>query len=407
MIKNSFYNFIIQFSNYLIPLLLIPYLTRTLGQESFGKIAFTQSFVMLANILPEYGFSLSATRDIASNRSNVELLGLIVSKTIFSKLALLIVATIIISPLYFIIPIFKDDVILFLSGFILLATISINTDWFFLGMESLKSYTIATVLGKIILISFTFYFIDNKSNPHTYLLILAFSTLLTNFINLLNLKNKVKLIIPRFNEILVNIKESVNLFVFKFTVSLYTSANAFIVGLLLTPKEVGIFSGAEKIVKAFAGLWVPMNNAIYPRVNNLINKDFNAAKKIIKVSLLFYSFLSLTLVIFLIFFGEKIVIVFLGRNFIEAAELLKILSPIIFLIAVSNVLGILWLLPLKRDKEFNFIIISAGILNLLLGVPLTNYFGITGMAISITITEFFVTIYCIYTVSKFKEARVV
>ncbi|MCS7052880.1 MAG: oligosaccharide flippase family protein, partial [Ignavibacterium sp.] len=46
LVKNSIYTFTIQFFNYIVPLLLIPYLTRTLGQDGFGKVAFAQSFVM-------------------------------------------------------------------------------------------------------------------------------------------------------------------------------------------------------------------------------------------------------------------------------------------------------------------------------------------------------------------------
>ena len=38
--KNFFFLFLVQFSNYVLPFLVIPLLTRTLGVEGFGKYAF-------------------------------------------------------------------------------------------------------------------------------------------------------------------------------------------------------------------------------------------------------------------------------------------------------------------------------------------------------------------------------
>lgn len=386
---------------------MIPYLTRTLGQEGFGKVIFSQSFVMLANILPEYGFSLSATRDIAANRSNYDKLCLIVSNTIYSKFFLLTISCLIISPLGFIIPIFRDNLDLFLISFLLLFSMSINSDWFFYGMENLKYYTLATVLGKTTLVIMTFFLINNHSKPYVYLLIFSITTLITNVINLILLGKQVDFIKVKFNYILKNIREALNLFIFKLSVSLYTSSNSFLVGLILGPKEVGIFSGAEKIIKAFVGIWGPLNNTLYPRLNNLLSTDIKKAKKIIKSALFLYALLSLGLVIFLLFLGDNIAVLFLGKDFLNSSEILKFLSPIIFLIAISNVLGILWLLPLKKDKQFNFVIISAGLINLALGIPLTISFGILGMAISIVITELYVTLGSIYLVSKIKEFRIV
>ena len=58
----------IQLVNFIIPLITLPYLTRTLGVEMFGKIAFVQVVMTFASLFTDFGFSWSATREIAAVR---------------------------------------------------------------------------------------------------------------------------------------------------------------------------------------------------------------------------------------------------------------------------------------------------------------------------------------------------
>lgn len=48
----------VQFANYLLPLITLPYLTRVLGPESWGSLVVVQSFAQYLSLLVEYGFNL-------------------------------------------------------------------------------------------------------------------------------------------------------------------------------------------------------------------------------------------------------------------------------------------------------------------------------------------------------------
>jgi PST family polysaccharide transporter len=70
--KNIAALYALQFASYVIPLLLLPWLTRTLGPAGFGRLSFSIAVMSYFLLLSDYGFNLSATRSVAVHRNEPE-----------------------------------------------------------------------------------------------------------------------------------------------------------------------------------------------------------------------------------------------------------------------------------------------------------------------------------------------
>ena len=65
LLTNTLWLYSLQGLNYVLPMLVLPYLIRVLGVGNYGLIAVAQAFAQYFTIFTDYGFNLSATKRIA------------------------------------------------------------------------------------------------------------------------------------------------------------------------------------------------------------------------------------------------------------------------------------------------------------------------------------------------------
>src|SRR5678809_1376177 len=84
--QNTLVLYAVQITGYLIPLITLPYLARILAPDKFGVVAFAQNVVWYFVILTDYGFNVTATREIAIHREDSERVSRIFSTVLTAKL---------------------------------------------------------------------------------------------------------------------------------------------------------------------------------------------------------------------------------------------------------------------------------------------------------------------------------
>jgi len=117
LLSNFFSLSILQGANYILPLRIFPYLVRVLGVEKYGLIAFASAFIFYFNIITDYGFNLTATKEIFIHRNNKEKLNEIFNAVLIIKLSLMIISFVVMRVIILNIEKFKEYTFLYLLSF--------------------------------------------------------------------------------------------------------------------------------------------------------------------------------------------------------------------------------------------------------------------------------------------------
>jgi len=100
----------VQAANYLIPLITLPYLTRTLGVEAWGEVALSQVIISYFSLVTNWGFSWSAARKIAAAGDNSSHLERVFFATWLAQLVLASMMIFILLTLVVFVPYFNNNI---------------------------------------------------------------------------------------------------------------------------------------------------------------------------------------------------------------------------------------------------------------------------------------------------------
>lgn len=389
---NNFLNLgSIQIADMLLPLVTVPYIVRVVGFEKVGVIAFATAVVSYFNILINYGFNLTATKQISQNSLDPSELNKIFFNVFWTKIVLIVVSTFILNIL-FIIPKFKSEYLIYSLLFGNIVFQNLIPTWFLQGMQDLNYSTIITVFFKVIYTILVFIFIDEQIDYW----ILALLPFLSSFLSFLAIgvyikrKYKLKYLNANAKNIIEELNSGKFVFLSQLKISLFNNFNILILGFFLNDKAVGIFSSADKVIKLISSIQIPIVSALFPYFSKILKEDlYNGIRNLKKIAL--YGGTLYTIIIAIIFFLAPVASKILFGSYVEEISLLiRIMLLIPLFVFLNNLYGTQILLNMGQDKIFLKNILLAAIFNLVFIVPLTLYLNIYGTALSILITEFIV-----------------
>ena len=384
----------IQLVQYLLPLITFPYLTRVLGPANFGKVAFAVAFITYFQILTDYGFNFSATREISIHRDETERVSRIYSSVMVTKTILLAVTFMAMLVTVFLIDRFRSDYLLYIFTYGLVVGNLLFPVWFFQGVERMRYISILRIVSSLIYTALIFLAVRG---PGDYLYVPLINS--AGFIavglysqRIVMREFGVKFMIPSPSDIREQLLEGWHLFISTLAISLYTTSNRFILGLLVSSATLGYYAVAEDITRALQGIVSPISQAIYPYFSRIQKDDRERAKYELRKMLIFMGVLTFGLSVALVFLAPLIVGILAGPSYGESIPLLQILVFIIFAIGVNNILGVQGLVSFGYKEKFTRIVIFAGLVHIGLLLGLVMLLGSGGAAVAVVTTEIIIGI---------------
>ena len=394
LVSNIFSLGFLQATTYILPLLTVPYLVRVLGPEYFGLLAFATATISYFALLTDYGFNLSATRQISIHRSNVDKLSEIFSAVIILKIILMVISFILMSLVVLSFDKFSEHWEVFLITYGLVLGQTIFPVWLFQGMESMKHITFFNIIAKGFFAACIFIFVHEQND---YLLVPLFTSMgfiLVGIWSFYLAKSKFNVVFSwQSTSVLKHqLVEGWYVFISTIAISLYTISTTFILGLFTNNMVVGYYSAADKIVHAVKGIYVPVSRAIYPVISIKVSKNKSDTIKFLRKFALMAGAGMFAISAIQYHLADLIVKIIMGDQYEPSILLLKIMAFLPFLVALSNIFGIQTMLNLGFQKSFSVLVFIGASVGMLLALVLVPIYGAVGAAVGLLITEALVTV---------------
>lgn len=374
IIKNFSYLSIIQVFNMLLPLIVFPYLIRVLGSEKYGLVVFAQAIILYLNIIINFGFNLSATKQVSIYRDDKKKIGEIASTVLILKILLFVVACLIVIGIIFFLPQAKPYKLLYLLSLSMCFYEVIFPLWYFQGIEKMKYITLLNLISRTIFVSLIFLLVKR---PDDYLLVPGLNGIGAVLSGLLALyivfiKDKIRFHPPKLIHLKEHFSEAFPFFISNVSGQIYVKANKIILGLVLGMESVTLYDIAEKVISVLKIPQRLFNQAIYPKISRENNTDI--VKTTFKLSLIFN--ISITLIIIIL--AKPIVLTLGGNVMFSAVNVLRILAISIPIIGINSVYVMQLMLPFGYERDYMRISLESLFLYILF-ISLFYYFKYLGI----------------------------
>ena len=223
--------FTLKGAEYIVSFITLPYLLRVLGPEHYGMVVFAQTVMNYGSLLVDYGFNLTAPRDIA--KAEKKDVPLHFSAILTARLLLLIFGIVLGSIAVYV---FSDWLDTYLILCVLPAAIgtAIFPIWYYQGIQQMRFITIFNIVAKTIAVMGIFLFVQDESDYYQAAFLQSVTPFLAGVISLgmLCCSSRTLFLIPTREDVWEKLKDGWEIFCSTLFISLYTNSNIFILRIL-------------------------------------------------------------------------------------------------------------------------------------------------------------------------------
>lgn len=367
--KNTAFLAIVQLSIYFAPLVILPYLTRTLTPQDYGVYAAGFSMFAMLSTIGDYGFSSYGPYMVASRPGQTRVLNRVLSTVVWATAVISIPLSMLAPILAFTNSAWRSQLLFFaLIG----ASVLVNCllpIWFFQGIQRAQAIVLGTIVSRGLFVLSILIFVRGAED----LWKAAAGNLLSLLITLILyyvLLRKYGFTIgsTRPSTIFRTLKAATPFFISKSAVVAYTSAFPVVIGAASGSKQVAIYSIADQLYRAARSIGQPIMRALFPHA---------VKEKSVRGPITVACFLAIlgifALLVFWIF-GYELLVFFVGPGYEQSYGVLLVLLIALVFSGPAQLLGFPAFGAIGKMKYANYSVYAGGILAVLL-VVLSFFIG--------------------------------
>ena len=403
VVKNYLYNVGYQILAIIVPLITSAYIARVLRPAGVGANAFTSSIIQYFILLASMGIGLYGNRQIAYVREDKKKLAkcfweIQIVKTVMTLFAFIVF---VIFMLFY-----KRQTNYMWAQSINLVAVAFDISWVYEGIENFKVTVLKNAIVKIVSTAAIFIFIKNSHDVTLYIIVLAVSTLLGNLTLWGNIHYDLSKVQLRTLNPWPHFFPMIELFIPQIATQVYVQLNKTMLGAMINETASGYYQYSDNLVKLILALVTATGTVMLPHVANAFShNDMVKVNHMLYKSFDFVSALAYPMMFGLASISLTLVPKYYGPGYGPVGPAMMIESIVILMIGWSNVLGVQYLLPIHKQKEFTMSVTTGAIINIILNIPLIRMWGLNGAMWSTVLSETGVTLYQLYAVRDYLDYK--
>lgn len=384
IVNNTIMLMIFNIAKIVFPFITLPYLTRILTTDSYGIVAYVKTVMSYMQIFVDFGFVLSATKDIVKCREDKNEMERVIGDTMVARVILGGLGFVVVLILSLALPILRTNILYTMLSYVAVFLSIFLMDFLFRGLERMHVITIRFIVMKIISTIFTFVLIKGDQN----LILIPILDIVSTLVAILMVwyeigKMQLKLKFSEMKKVISTLKDSFVYFLSNVAATSLNALSTIIIGIYTSPTEVAYWSLCMQIIGSITACYNPISDGIYPEM--IKTKNTAIIKKVLKI------FMPIVLAgcIFSYFFANIGFMILGGEKYSNAVPVFRLLIPTLFFGFPAIIFGWPTLGTIGKAKETTvttIIAISVYIIYIV-GLIVTKSFTITNIAIGRSITE--------------------
>jgi PST family polysaccharide transporter len=398
--KNFSYLSLLRVFNIFSQYILVSFLVRTLGGETYGIFVWAFSIIQYLVIIVNFGFNTYAAKYVSEESNDPHKINQVFSTIMGIKISLFICTSIIFLIGLNFFPLLQENTFLLviLLGFAFGE--AIFPIWFFQGSEKLEIPTKIIFVFRLLLVITTLWLITQTGHLLRYAFLLTMSQILIGLSGLIYAiyKFDIKLIWFKLSHVTELLKESFVFFLGGIFGKSFNFAAIMLLGVYCSMKDVSSFDISFKIIAVMQLPFETLSVALFPTIARSKNLLLN--QKVIFIgflaSLLFWAFT---------YWQADFLINLLGGSELrEYSSLLRRLSILIPVVVLTYLLGPNTLIAFGYQNHFNysFIISSTIYILILLIFWMTNSLNFDVIIMSRILVDMMMALYRLIVAIKFR-----
>ena len=389
---NFILNTFAQVLRIITPFITTPYVARVLGVDNVGVFSYSYSLQSYFCLLAVLGTAAYGSREIARNRDDRGK----VSSAFWEIAALRMMTSLAALAGWIVVAVFQPEnklVFIILGAYIVAAMFDIS--WLYTGLEKFPFIVARTVVVRVVEVVSIFLFVKTSGDLPVYCAIMGGGTLIGNLTLWVNLRKCVDRVPIRTLRPFRHLSGTLVFFLPAIATTIYTVLDKTLIGVITqSTYENGIYEQATKVIEiAKAITFMSLNAVLSPRSSYLFAVgDIEKIKSNLRTSLGVMLTLGFGFTFGIAAVADRFVPIFFGPGYDGTILLLRLLSPIIVIITISNALGSQYYNPAGLRLKSSMFLIVGAVCNLILNLILIPRFMSAGAIVASVAAELIITV---------------